>query len=220
MSEIKKILVTCFDPFNGASVNPSQLAVAKLSDEIAGIKIIKQVIPTIFNKSVDTLYEVLEKEAPDAVICVGQAGGRPIITIERVAINVDDARIPDNAGNQPIDIQIFVDGPAAYFATLPIKAMVKNCNDIGIPAAISNTAGTFVCNHLMYAACHYAALYQPELKAGFVHIPFIPEQTIDQPTMPSMSCANVVKGLTSLIKTTITVKQDVKTTGGAELFMA
>ena len=213
---MKKILVTCFDPFGGASVNPSQMAVTQLPDEIAGVKVLKQVIPTVFNKSIDALYDVLKIEAPDAVICVGQAGGRPNITVERVAINIDDARIPDNAGGQPIDTAVVENGPAAYFATLPIKAMVKNCNDIGIPAAISNTAGTFVCNHLMYAACHYAALNQPQMKAGFVHIPFVPEQTTDKPTMPSMSCTDIVKGLESLIETTITVDQDVKLTGGAE----
>lgn len=213
---MKKILVTCFDPFGGATVNPSQMAVTQLPDEIEGAQVIKQVIPTVFGKSIDTLYGALKKEAPDAVICVGQAGGRPTITVERVAINIDDARIPDNESGQPIDTAIVPDGPPAYFATLPIKAMVKNCNEAGIPAAISNTAGTFVCNHLMYAACHYAAEHQPKLKAGFVHIPFVPEQTTDKPTMPSMSCADIVTALTSLIKTTIHVDEDVKVTGGAE----
>ena len=213
---MKKILITCFDPFDGAIINPSQLAVAELPDEIDGVKILKQVIPTVFNKSIDTLYKVLKAEAPDAVICVGQAGGRPNITVERVAINIDDARIPDNEGGQPIDTPVVANGPSAYFATLPIKAMVKNCNDRGIPAAISNTAGTFVCNHLMYAACHYATLHQPGLKAGFVHIPFVPEQTTNKQAMPSMSCADIVTGLMSLIKTTINIDQDVKVTGGTE----
>ena len=213
---MKKILVTSFEPFGGERINPSQIALTQLQDEIAGVKIIKQVIPTVFNKSIDILYKVLKAEVPDAVICVGQAGGRPNITVERVAINIDDARIPDNEGGQPIDEPIFDDGPSAYFATLPIKAMVENCNNIGIPAAISNTAGTFVCNHLMYSALHYASLHQPTLKAGFVHIPFIPEQTVDKPTMPSMSCADIVTGLTSLIKTTIGAVEDIKVTGGAE----
>jgi len=213
---MKKILVTCFDPFDGASVNPSQMAVTQLPDEIEGVAIIKQVIPTVFNKSIDALYTTLKAEAPDAVLCVGQAGGRPNMTVERVAINIDDARIPDNEGGQPIDRPVVADGAPAYFATLPIKAMVENCNKAGVPAAISNTAGTFVCNHLMYAACHYAALHQPTLKAGFIHIPFVPEQTTDKPTMPSMSCADIIKGLKSFIRTTITVDQDVKVTGGAE----
>lgn len=212
---MKKILVTSFDPFGGERVNPSQIAVADLPDEIDGVEIIKAVIPTVFGKSVDILYDRLQQEQVDAVICIGQAGGRASITIERVAINVDDAPIGDNEANQPLDTPIFPDGPAAYFATLPIKAMVHNCNEVGILAAISNTAGTFVCNHLMYAACHYAAKNQPDLKAGFVHIPFVPEQTINKPTMPSMSKADIVAGLISLIKTVIHVDQDVKSTGGA-----
>lgn len=149
------------------------------------------------------------------VICVGQAGGRPNITVERVAINQDDARIPDNEGAQPIDRTIFAEGPAAYFATLPIKAMVQNMKAAGIPAAVSNTAGTFVCNHIMYGALHFAATQQPSLKAGFVHIPYVPMQTVDKPTMPSMSVADIVTGLTILIETGINVDQDVKVTGGA-----
>ena len=207
---MKKALITCFEPFGGENINPSQMAVTQLPAEIDGIKIVKQLIPVAFDKSISILYEALEKEIPDAVICVGQAGGRPNITVERVAINLNDAPIPDNDGNQPIDNPVFADGPPAYFATLPIKAMVKNCNLIGIPSMISNTAGTFVCNHLMYAACHYAALNQPNLKAGFVHIPFAPEQTTDKPTMPSMSCADIIAALKSFIKTTILIDQDLK----------
>jgi len=212
---MRKILVTSFEPFGGETLNPSQLAVAVLPDEIDGVRILKEVLPTVFGKSVDVLYDRLRQEKVEAVICVGQAGGRSSMTVERIAINVDDAPIADNAGNQPIDTPIFPDGPAAYFATLPIKAMVLNCNEVGISAAISNTAGTFVCNHVMYAACHYAALNQPELKAGFVHIPFIPEQTVDKPTMPSMRKADIVSGLVSLIKTVIHVDKDTKEAGGA-----
>ena len=161
------------------------------------------------------LYELLDQEQPDAVICVGQAGGRPNITVERVAINQDDARIPDNEGAQPIDRTIVEDGPAAYFSTLPIKAMVRDMKKALIPAAISNTAGTFVCNHIMYGALHYGATKQPNLKAGFVHIPYLPMQTVDKPTMPSMSQDEIVKGLTELIKTVVNVEEDVKETGGA-----
>ena len=200
---MKKVLITCFEPFGGESVNPSQMAVTQLPDELDGIKIIKQVIPSVFDKSIDILYDALKKETPDAVICVGQAGGRPNITVERVAININDAPIPDNDGNQPIDTPIFPDGPSAEFATLPIKAMVKECNDIGIPATISNTAGTFVCNHLMYATCHYAALNQPELKAGFVHIPYLPMQVLDKNNAPSMPLEVVIEALTVIVKTVI-----------------
>ena len=161
------------------------------------------------------MYTLLDEEQPDAVICVGQAGGRPNITVERVAINQDDARIPDNEGAQPVDRTIFEDGPAAYFSTLPIKAMVRDMKAAFVPAAVSNTAGTFVCNHVMYGALHYAATKAPKLKAGFVHIPYLPMQTVDKPTMPSMSQDEIVKGLTALIKTVISVEEDVKETGGA-----
>ena len=212
VQNMKKILLTCFDPFGDETINPSQLAVAKLPDKIAGAKIIKLEVPTIFKKSKAILYEMLKKEMPDAVICIGQAGGRSNISVERVAINIDDARIPDNEGAQPIDEPVVGDGPAAYFSTLPIKAIVQNCNHRGISAAISNTAGTFVCNHLMYAACHYAEKFQPNLKAGFIHIPFVPEQIIDKPQMPAMTCTEIVDGLESMVKTVIEVKEDVLTT--------
>ncbi|MEE0881486.1 MAG: pyroglutamyl-peptidase I, partial [Turicibacter sp.] len=153
---MKKILITGFDPFGGEAINPATESVKQLPDEILGVQIIKREIPTVFDRSIETLYGILKEEQPDAVICVGQAGGRPNITVERVAINQDDARIPDNEGAQPIDRTIFEEGPAAYFSTLPIKAMVQNMKEAQIPAAISNTAGTFVCNHIMYGALHYA----------------------------------------------------------------
>jgi len=210
-----KILVTGFDPFGGESINPALISVMKLPDEIDGAQIIKEKIPTVFYKSIDVLYEVLQRENPDAVICVGQAGARSHITVERIAINADDAKIPDNEGNQPIDLPIFEGGPAAYFATLPIKGMVRDLTAIGLPAAISNTAGTFVCNHLMYGALHFAALNKPELRAGFVHIPYLPAQTVHKSGMPSMSEADIVKGLTAIIKTAIHVAEDVKMAGGS-----
>lgn len=213
---MKKVLITCFDPFGGEDINPSQLAVFALPDEVAGAKIIKLEIPTVFNKSKELLYEALEKEKPDVVMCIGQAGGRPDITVERVAINIDDARIVDNENQQPIDKPIERHGPTAYFSTLPIKAMVKGCEEKNIPASISNTAGTFVCNHLMYAACHYRATHQPHLKAGFIHIPFVPEQILNKPHMPAMILTDIVRGLTSMIKTAIEVDDDLLITGGLE----
>ena len=212
---MKKILVTGFDPFGGEAINPATESVKQLPDEILGVQILKREIPTVFDRSIEVLYGILKEEQPDVVICVGQAGGRPNITVERIAINQDDARIPDNDGKQPIDRTIFEEGPAAYFSTLPIKAMVRDMKEAGIPAAVSNTAGTFVCTHIMYGALHYAALHQPSLKAGFVHIPYLPMQTVDKPTMPSMSRDEIVKGLTTLIKTAIQVEEDVKETGGA-----
>lgn len=212
---MKKILVTGFDPFGGEKINPALVAVKQLPNDIDGVQIVKKEIPTVFNKSIEILYKALKEEQPDAVICVGQAGGRSTISVERVAINQDDALIPDNEGTQPIDRMIIPDGPAAYFSTLPIKAMVRDMKASKIPASISNTAGTFVCNHLMYAALHYAALNQSTLKAGFVHIPYLPMQVVDKPNMPSMSCADIVKGLTALIQTTIHVQDDITELGGS-----
>ena len=145
-----KILITGFDPFGGESVNPALEAVKKLPDTILGQEVIKIEIPTVFRKALEKIEENIEKHNPDVVISVGQAAGRFGITPERVAINIDDARIQDNEGNQPIDFSIYEDGENAYFSNLPIKAMVKEMIDNGIPASVSNTAGTFVCNHVMY----------------------------------------------------------------------
>jgi len=194
----KKILVTGFNPFGGESINPALEAVKQLPDEIDEAQITKCEIPTVFNKSIDVLLSAIGKESPDAVLCIGQAGGRPNITVERIAINCDDARIKDNEGNQPIDCKIVEDGPSAYFSTLPIKTMVQDMVTAGIPAAVSDTAGTFVCNHLMYGVLHHAATKQPHLKAGFVHIPYLPQQTVER---PSMSADTIMAGLKCMIKT-------------------
>ncbi|MEG2634459.1 MAG: pyroglutamyl-peptidase I, partial [Oscillospiraceae bacterium] len=144
-----KLLLTAFDPFGGDKINPALEAVKLVRDKIGEVEIIKLVVPTVFGKSIDTVAEAIEKYLPDEVLCIGQAGGRFDITPERVAINVDDARIPDNEGNQPIDKPIFADGEPAYFATIPIKAIAQRIKDAGLPSSVSNSAGTFVCNHLM-----------------------------------------------------------------------
>jgi len=194
-----KILVTAFEPFGGENINPAQVAVMQLPDELNGVTIVKKVLPTVFDKSVELLCEMLADEQPDAVISIGQAGGRAGITVERVAINIDDARMPDNDGNTREDRPIKPGGPAAYFSTLPVKAIVAALKESGIPAAVSDSAGTFVCNHVMYAALHYAATNQPGLLAGFVHIPYLPSQTVEKPNMPSMSEENVLAGLKAII---------------------
>lgn len=156
-----KILVTGFDPFGGESMNPAIEAVKGLSDEISGAEIIKLEIPTVFHKSAAVLEEAMLAHQPDVVLCVGQAGGRTGITPERVAINQDDARIEDNEGNQPVDIAIREEGAPAYFATLPIKAMVEAIKEAGLPSSVSNSAGTFVCNHIMYQALYLAEQHLP-----------------------------------------------------------
>ena len=178
-----KIIVTGFDPFGGETINPS-IECVKALPEIEGVELIRLELPTVFKESAKRLNEVINDVKPDAVLSVGQAGGRPGITMERIAINVDDARIPDNISQQPIDEAIQLDGEAAYFTTLPIKRIVKAIREAGIPAEVSNSAGTFVCNHIMYQALFAATKADKPFKAGFIHIPFIPEQTTDKPSLP------------------------------------
>ena len=178
-----KIIVTGFDPFGGETINPS-IECVKALPEIEGVELIRLELPTVFKESAKRLNEVINDVKPDAVLSVGQAGGRPGITMERIAINVDDARIPDNISQQPIDEAIQLDGEAAYFSTLPIKRIVKAIREAGIPAEVSNSAGTFVCNHIMYQALFAATKADKPFKAGFMHIPFIPEQTTDKPSLP------------------------------------
>ena len=178
-----KIIVTGFDPFGGEKINPS-IECVKALPEIEGVELIRLELPTVFKESAKRLNEVINEVKPDAVLSVGQAGGRPGITMERIAINVDDARIPDNISQQPIDEAIQLDGEAAYFTTLPIKRIVKAIREAGISAEVSNSAGTFVCNHIMYQSLFAATKADKPFKAGFMHIPFIPEQTTDKPSLP------------------------------------
>lgn len=194
-----KILVTGFDPFGSDKINPAIEAVKKLPDTIKGAKIIKLEIPTVFNKSAQVVHQAIVKEQPDYVLNVGQAGGRSALTPERVAININDGRIPDNDGYQPLDEPIQPDGDTAYFTQLPIKAMAKAIRAAGLPAIVSNTAGTYVCNHIFYQVQYMRTKEFPKLKGGFIHIPFLPEQVITRPNQPSMALADIVKGLTAAI---------------------
>ena len=178
-----KIIVTGFDPFGGEKINPS-IECVKALPEIEGVELFRVELPTVFKESAKRLNEVINDVKPDAVLSVGQAGGRPGITMERIAINVDDARIPDNISQQPIDEEIQVEGEAAYFSTLPIKRIVKAIREAGISAEVSNSAGTFVCNHIMYQALFAVAKADKPFKAGFMHIPFITEQTTNKPSLP------------------------------------
>ena len=178
-----KIIVTGFDPFGGEKINPS-IECVKALPGIKGVELIRLELPTVFKESAVRLNEVINEVKPDAVLSIGQAGGRPGITMERIAINIDDARIPDNISQQPIDETIQTEGAAAYFSTLPIKRIVKAIREAGISAEVSNSAGTFVCNHIMYQALFAATKADKPFKAGFMHIPFIPEQTMDKPSLP------------------------------------
>ena len=210
-----KILVTGFDPFGGEKVNPAQEAVKSLPSEIHGAEIHWVEIPTVFYKSAEVLEAEIVRYQPNVVLCIGQAGGRTSLTPERVAINQDDARIPDNQGNQPIDTPIRLDGEAAYFSTLPIKAMVQAIKEDGLPATVSNTAGTFVCNHLMYQALYLADKKFPNVRAGFMHIPYMTEQVINKPNTASMNLVDIVKGIEAAIGAIVDHKyKDLKLVGG------
>ena len=210
-----KILVTGFDPFGGETVNPALEAVKSLPSEIHGAEVHWVAIPTVFYKAAEVLETAIVRYQPDAVLCIGQAGGRASLTPERVAINQDDARIPDNQGNQPIDTPIRQDGQAAYFSTLPIKAMVQAIKEEGLPATVSNTAGTFVCNHLMYQALYLADKKFPHMRAGFMHIPYMTEQVINKPNTASMNLTDIVRGIEAAIGAIVDYKdKDIKLVGG------
>ena len=210
-----KILVTGFDPFGGEKVNPALEAVKSLPSEIHGAEIHWVEIPTVFYKAAEVLETAIVRFQPDAVLCIGQAGGRASLTPERVAINQDDARIPDNQGNQPIDTPIRLDGEAAYFSTFPIKAMVQAIKEEGLPATVSNTAGTFVCNHLMYQALYLANKKFPHMRAGFMHIPYMTEQVINKPNTASMNLTDIVRGIEAAIDAIVDYKdKDIKLVGG------
>lgn len=209
-----KILVTGFDPFGGEKINPAIESVKRLPNTIAGAEIIKLEIPTVCHKSLNKIAEKAAECQPDVILSIGQAGGRPDITVERVGINCDDCRIPDNEGNQPIDEKVYADGPDAYFATLPIKAMVENIQKAGIPASVSNTAGTFICNHVMYGVRYLCEHHYPKTRSGFIHIPFMTSQGVDKRNTPTMSLDDIVRGITAAIEAIVLYREDIKVSGG------
>jgi pyroglutamyl-peptidase len=209
-----KVLVTGFDAFGGESINPAQEAVKRLSSNIKGAEIIKLTIPTVREKSLKAIDEAISIHKPDIVISIGQAGGRFAITPERVAINLDDFTIPDNENNQPTDKTIREDGEVAYFSNLPIKAMVKALNENDIPALTSYTAGTFVCNHVMYGVLYMLDKKYPGLKGGFIHIPYTTSQVVNKRNMPYMSLDEIVKGLEIAIGVCVEQEEDIEEIGG------
>lgn len=212
-----KLLLTAFDPFGGDQVNPAQEAVKLVPDALGHIQVVKLQVPTVFNTSIQVLRAALLEHQPDAVLCIGQAGGRFELSPERVAINLDDARIPDNQGQQLVDQPIEALGAPAYFSTLPIKAMVKAMREAGLPAAISNTAGTFVCNHLMYGLLHALSQGHPNTRGGFMHVPFIPEQVANRPLpAPCLSTQDIARGIEIAILAIAQHPQDLKLQGGQE----
>ena len=209
-----KVLVTGFDPFGGEPINPAWEAVKAMKDTIAGAEIVKMQIPTVVGKSIEKIHQKMKELQPDLVISVGQAGGRFGVTPERVAINVTDARIPDNEGNQPIDEPIFPDGPAAYFSNLPVKAMVQAIKDAGYPSVLSNSAGTYICNHVMYGILYYIEKEFPHVRGGFIHVPYAPSQVVNKPSTPSMALADITASLEAAVAAAISSKEDIRAVGG------
>ncbi|MES2257768.1 MAG: pyroglutamyl-peptidase I [Pseudomonadota bacterium] len=212
----KTVLLTGFEPFNRETINPAWEAVRALdgwSEE--GFTVEARQLPCVFGHANDVLRQHLAELAPQLVIAVGQAGGRCDLSIERIAINVDDAPIPDNRQRQLVDQPIVVNGPAAYFSTLPIKAIVRALRAAGLPASVSQTAGTFVCNHVFYGLMHAAAEYgQHAPRAGFIHIPYLPQQAAAHPGAPSMGLADMIEGLRIAVRTALSVERDVQELGG------
>lgn len=189
---MKRVLVTGFEPFGGERTNPSFDAV-RLLDGVVAVE-----LPCTFAGALPALRTAIDEHEPDLVLCVGQAGGRAAVTVEKVAVNLAEARIPDNAGAQPSDEPVVEGGPAAYFAHLPVKAMVQAARSCGVPAQVSYTAGTFVCNQVAYGLAHLIETERPGLRGGFVHVPYSPDQVVDQ-AQPSMDTAVVARALQAMI---------------------
>lgn len=211
---MKTVLITAFEPFDGELINPSWEAVSRLHERlICGARVVAKKLPCVFSESLQSLYAAIDELHPDLVIAVGQAGGRFEITVERIGINIIDARIPDNAGKQPIDQAVVEDGPAAFFSTLPIKAIVEGIREAGIPASISQTAGTFVCNQVMYGLLHYLA--GSSVRGGFIHIPYLPEQAVSHPGVASMSLQTTILALEMALSIALTVEEDRRLEGGS-----
>ncbi len=214
------ILLTGFEPFDGEAVNPSWEAVRALDGWkcCAAVVRVRQ-LPCAFGVAIETLERGMAEVKPQCVLCVGQAGGRADISVERVAINFDDGRIVDNLGHQPIDAPVVFGAPAAYFSTLPIKAVVHDLLAAGIPASVSNTAGTFVCNHVFYGLMHRLAAQRDtgidgRARGGFIHIPYLPAQAARFPGTPSMALQTMALALRIAVRTALTVREDVRESGG------
>jgi pyroglutamyl-peptidase len=209
------ILLTGFEPFDGESVNPSWTIASALDGEtLAGARVVAVRLPTEFRTSLRVLRAALRRHAPTLAVALGQAGGRAALSLERVAINVDDARIPDNAGARPIDVPVVRGGPAAYFSTLPIKAIVAALRERGVPAEVSQSAGTFVCNHVFYGLQH--ALAGTRARSGFVHVPYLPEQARARPGTPCLALGTMLDGVRTALGVAATrAGADLREPGGA-----
>ncbi|RZU02701.1 pyroglutamyl-peptidase I [Rivibacter subsaxonicus] len=209
-----RVLLTGFEPFGGETINPSWLAARALDGErIGGAMIVACELPCVFDAALQALDSALADCDPMLVIALGQAAGRCDLSFERVAVNLDDARIPDNAGAQPIDRSVIAGAPAAHFGTLPVKAIVATLRQQGIPASLSMSAGSFVCNHLFFGLMHRLAA-RPGVRGGFVHLPLLPEQAARHPGQPSLPLATMVEGLRVAIEVALATREDLRVAGG------
>ena len=212
----RKILVTGFQPFGGESMNPAWEAVSRLPDTIGDATVTKVEVPVVFGRGPEAVERAVEEVEPDLVLCVGQAGGRAKITPEFVGINYADARIPDNDGCQPVAERIVDGGPDAYFATLPVKAMVQAMQEAGVPAEVSYTAGTYVCNDVMYSLLHTLATRHPGVRGGFLHVPYATEQATHLPaSTPSRSVDDLARGIAVALEAALTHEKDVDVATGS-----
>lgn len=210
--ENRTVLLTGFEPFGGETTNPSWDAVRELAGRGGPVEAV--LLPCAFGASLEVLRAAIAEHRPALVVAAGLAGGRAGVTPERVAVNLTDARIPDNAGAQPIDVPVVPGGPAAYFTGLPVKACVAAVVAAGIPASVSHTAGTFVCNHVFYGLMHLVATEFPEVRGGFVHVPYAPEQVVDRPGVPSLPVSVVADALDLVVRTSLATSADLVVSAG------
>lgn len=215
MSIPPNVLLIGFEPFAGERVNPSAEIVRALEGEvIAAHRVVGSILPVAFAATLPMLEELLQAHRPALALALGQAGGRGEISLERVAINLIDARIADNAGAQPVDEQVVAGAPAAYFSTLPVKAIAARLRELGIPAAPSFSAGSFVCNQVFFGLAHLIVQQNIGARGGFVHVPWLPEQAAQHVGQPSMSLATMVDGIRAAIECAITTPNDIAVAGG------
>ncbi|MEZ5462138.1 pyroglutamyl-peptidase I [Dokdonella sp.] len=209
------VLLVGFEPFDTETTNPSMQIARRLDGEsIAGRTVVGGILPVTFVDAPIALAELIDRRQPELVVALGQAGGRAEISLERVAINLIDARIPDNSGLQPIDKPVLENGPAACFSTLPIKAMKARLDSLGIPCALSLSAGSFVCNQVFYWLCHVLGNEYPSVRGGFIHVPWLPEQAERHPGQPAMALATMVDGIRAAIECALLTKSDLHVAGG------
>ena len=216
MSDNRSILLTGFEPFDGEDINPSQEIVRALDGEIVdGHRIVGAILPVAFAATVPMLEDLLDRYRPSLVLALGQAGGRSELSLERVAINLIDARIADNDGLQPIDAAVIDAAPGAYFSSLPVKAITQRLRELGIPVATSLSAGSFVCNQVFYALAHLLATRHPYARGGFVHVPWLPQQAAQHPGQSSMALQTMIDGVRAALACALATREELHVAGGA-----